>query len=120
MRYLVLTLALFILSRAGYGQGFTITLDSRDEVTNCVNGNGKLQVSVSPGTTSTYDYKWFNSSGVEFSSNINASNLDVGTYTIQVKRKSDGLTQSQSYTVGAALPILTAQVLQNLTNCASP
>ncbi|HYG39234.1 MAG TPA: hypothetical protein VD908_11470, partial [Cytophagales bacterium] len=117
---LPIILLLFITSTSLWGQEIKITLDNRESVTDCVKGNGKLQVKVSPGSTGNYSYKWFDSEGNVISTNINASNLDVDSYTIQVTRNSDGEVASQTFALGGAMPKLTVQVDQHLTNCLTP
>lgn len=97
---------------------YDIELESRSDVTNCNNPNGKLAIrNTVESLNATYSIIWYNSEGTIVSRNSQASNLDIGTYLVYVTKNTTGCTVSKTYYVGVALPTLSAQVIKHVDDC---
>jgi large repetitive protein len=119
---LILAVSLFVISIQAFSQTLSVTVQPN---TSCGAPNGAASATVD-GTTVGYSFRWFaglDITGTLLSTSANVSGLGAGHYTVEATQSSTGevigVTIAEIADV-TSLPVVTIQVLSNVTSCALP
>jgi gliding motility-associated-like protein len=85
----------------------------------CLEGLGSISGAQVSGGFPPYSYYWFNSNGSVVGSSLNLSNLQAGTYTLQVQDTTACGLASQTFTIPNQTAAVTPPVVPDVQVCGS-